>query len=178
MSQQKSLIKPALLLVLLGSVVINIIKERRESEDLDYRYKLKLNILEDIKKKLRNQEPIDLNDELRVINRLFENLGYGGTYFKGYVEKPNANDFQKTTDSEINQFFNIIAENDHPMDNKLLKETELIKDSMNDGERKNLEQVNVKKLESQSYKEPVDSQISHTTNYTESVSNTKLGKFL
>lgn len=68
----KSLLKSALWVLVFGSVLTNVLDRKKQYEELERRYSLKISILNDLIVKVRNGERnIDFKEELRLVNKLF-----------------------------------------------------------------------------------------------------------
>lgn len=70
--KDRSLIKLGLWVVIFGSVLTNVIDKKQQYEELERRYHLKIDILQRIIQRLRNGESVDVEDELRLVNNVFE----------------------------------------------------------------------------------------------------------
>jgi hypothetical protein len=57
-------------MVCFGTVVVDVVKNRRELEMLEHGYQSKFNILEEVIEKLRNGDHVDLARELKLANSL------------------------------------------------------------------------------------------------------------
>lgn len=87
MKESSGLLKPALFLLILGSVATNYNREKKSFEEIRIKYERKIQILTSIRERLGNGEKVDLKQELKLINKSFEFLGLNGSYFKGHVER-------------------------------------------------------------------------------------------
>lgn len=65
-----SVLKSMFLMVCFGTVVVDVVKNRRELEMLEHGYQSKFNILEEVIEKLRNGDHVDLARELKLANSL------------------------------------------------------------------------------------------------------------
>lgn len=71
-SKDPSLIKLATWIVIFGSILTHVIDKKRQYEEMEGKYILKINILKNIIKRLNNGETVDIEDELRLINQTLE----------------------------------------------------------------------------------------------------------
>lgn len=62
--------KSLVLTLVFGSVVVNATGSRKEMELLQAAYEAKFRILEDITRKVRNKEPVDVAQELKIANSI------------------------------------------------------------------------------------------------------------
>lgn len=67
----KSILYPTLLVVLLGSQIMNVMNAQKSCEDLDRRYNMKITKIDEIKERLQKGEKVDVENELKLVNRLF-----------------------------------------------------------------------------------------------------------
>ncbi|CEP62190.1 Ina22p LALA0_S04e09868g [Lachancea lanzarotensis] len=68
----KSMLKPALVVVLFGSMLTSVMEQQKKNAELERRYSMKLGILRDLTSKIRNNEIVDVDQELALVNKLFE----------------------------------------------------------------------------------------------------------
>ncbi|CAG59186.1 uncharacterized protein GVI51_F06369 [Nakaseomyces glabratus] len=69
----KSVVKPLLVLVVFGSVLTNVMEERRKYSDMERRYQLKINKLEELIERANvGEKNLDIAAELKIIDALFK----------------------------------------------------------------------------------------------------------
>lgn len=69
-----SVLKSMFLMVCFGTVVVDVVKNRRELENLEESYVTKFNILEEVRDKLRMGIQVDLAKELKLANSLTHDI--------------------------------------------------------------------------------------------------------
>lgn len=62
--------KSLFLTLVFGSVVVDATRSRKEIEGLNAAYEAKFKILQEITRKVRNKEPVDVAQELRIANSI------------------------------------------------------------------------------------------------------------
>jgi hypothetical protein len=62
---------PALLVVLFGSQVINVMNAQRSMETMEQKYKLKISKLDEIIRRVRDGEIVNVQKELKLVNKVF-----------------------------------------------------------------------------------------------------------
>ncbi|CDR40196.1 CYFA0S04e05666g1_1 [Cyberlindnera fabianii] len=104
-SFDKSIYYPAFLVVLLGSQVINVMNAQRRVEDLDRRYTLKMEKIDELIKRVQNGEQVDVEREMRLVNKLFERSGsytvMGKDSISGKVKKQKELAWQEEDLTEV-----------------------------------------------------------------------------
>lgn len=70
----KSMIKPAIVLIVFGSMLTNVMEQQKKNSELERRYSLKLKILRDLidRVKKENDTSFDPEEELRLVNKIFD----------------------------------------------------------------------------------------------------------
>ncbi|CUS24899.1 LAQU0S21e00958g1_1 [Lachancea quebecensis] len=70
----KTMLKPALVVVLFGSMLTNVMEQQKRNSELERRYGMKLGVLQELIGKVKNGQDtsIDIDKELALVNRLFE----------------------------------------------------------------------------------------------------------
>ncbi|CAR21828.1 Ina22p [Lachancea thermotolerans CBS 6340] len=70
----KTMLKPALVIVLFGSMLTNVMEQQKRNSELERRYGMKLGVLQDLIDKVKHGEDssIDIDKELALVNKLFE----------------------------------------------------------------------------------------------------------
>ncbi|SCU99505.1 LADA_0H20186g1_1 [Lachancea dasiensis] len=68
----KSMLKPALVVVLFGSMLTNVMEQERKNEEMENRYALKIQILRDMICRVEKNEKVDPDQELMLVNKLFQ----------------------------------------------------------------------------------------------------------
>ncbi|SCV02348.1 LANO_0F17062g1_1 [Lachancea nothofagi CBS 11611] len=70
----KSMLKPALVVVLFGSMLTSVMEQQKKNAELERRYAMKIGILKDLITKIQNDESasIDVDHELALVNKLFK----------------------------------------------------------------------------------------------------------
>ncbi|SCW00854.1 LAFE_0C13476g1_1 [Lachancea fermentati] len=70
----KSMVKPAVVVILFGSVLTNLMEEQKSMSEMERRYHLKIDILKDMinKVKVEGDSSIDIAEELKLVNKSFE----------------------------------------------------------------------------------------------------------
>ncbi|SCU88647.1 LAME_0E00650g1_1 [Lachancea meyersii CBS 8951] len=68
----KSMLKPALIVVLFGSMLTSVMEQQKKNAELERRYALKIGILKDLMVKVQNNEVVDIGEELALVNKLFD----------------------------------------------------------------------------------------------------------
>lgn len=66
-------LKSILLTLLFGSMVVETTRNRKETEALRSAYEAKFRILREVTSKIRNKEPVDVAQELRIANAITRN---------------------------------------------------------------------------------------------------------
>lgn len=64
------ILKSLFLTTVFGSAVVGLMENRRELETLEQTYNSKFNILQEIISKLENGQTVDINQELKLVNKL------------------------------------------------------------------------------------------------------------
>ncbi|KAH3678482.1 hypothetical protein WICMUC_001499 [Wickerhamomyces mucosus] len=97
---------PIVLTIIFGSQMINLINKEKEFENLERRYKLKINKIDELIEKLRNNEidNIDIDKELELVNKLFRRQS--NTYFD--KDHNNEDKINKTNKDLIEDQDNIL----------------------------------------------------------------------
>ncbi|CAL9730636.1 inner membrane assembly complex subunit 22 [Monosporozyma unispora] len=67
-----SLLKLGAWIVIFGSMLTNVIDKKQQYEEMEEKYKLKIQILNSVIARLKNGEDVDVKDELRLVNQTFE----------------------------------------------------------------------------------------------------------
>lgn len=82
----KSVLKPLGLLVVFGSILTNVMEERRKFNNMERRYELKINKLEELLERCKKGErDVDIDNELKIIEAMFavsENQNIAGLIAK------------------------------------------------------------------------------------------------
>ncbi|SCU78531.1 LAMI_0A04940g1_1 [Lachancea mirantina] len=70
----KTMLKPAIAILLFGSVLTSVMDQQKKNAELERRYKLKIGILEDLIERAHQDKTIsfDVKEELRLVNKLFD----------------------------------------------------------------------------------------------------------
>ncbi|SCU94457.1 LAFA_0F21946g1_1 [Lachancea sp. 'fantastica'] len=68
----KSMLKPALVVILFGSMLTSVMEQQKKNAELERRYSLKLGILRDLISKVQKDELVDVEQELALVNKLFQ----------------------------------------------------------------------------------------------------------
>lgn len=120
----RTILYPTVLVVLLGSQIMNVMNAQKSCDDLDRRYKMKINKIDEIKERVLRGETVDVENELKLVNRLFtqENVtpvlkstsAKFGSQFDG-IKKSNNTDFNteldgELTDEKLNKLFGLESE--------------------------------------------------------------------
>lgn len=75
----RTLVKPSIVLIVFGSVLINFMDQQKKTTELERRYSLKINILKDLVHRVKenNEVDIDIKEELKLVNKLFNRTTIG-----------------------------------------------------------------------------------------------------
>lgn len=67
----RTMFYPALVVVLLGSQVINVMNAQRSVETMENKYCLKIRKLEELTERVRKGEDVDVEKEMKLVNKTF-----------------------------------------------------------------------------------------------------------
>lgn len=78
-SFDKTMLYPGVLIILLGSQLINVMNAQKSLQDLERRYELKIGKINEIVARLeRGESGVNVDDELKLVNMMFERQSHGG----------------------------------------------------------------------------------------------------
>lgn len=83
----KSILYPTLLVVLLGSQIMKVMDAQASVDDLERRYNLKMDKIEELKTRIEQGEKFDLEKEMSLVNKLFERSNKEKQYLKSTSDK-------------------------------------------------------------------------------------------
>lgn len=100
----KSILYPTLLVVLLGSQIMNVMDAQKSVEDLERRYKLKMDKIDELKTRFVNGEQVDVDKEMALVNKLFQ--------------RKNPKDYLKSTSDKFGNQFGGLKKNELGLDDQ------------------------------------------------------------
>jgi hypothetical protein len=165
---------PALLVVLFGSQVINVMNAQRSVETMEQKYKLKISKLDEITRRVRDGELVNVQKELKLVNKIFSR---SATQFSVMGQKGSSSQQVKIDDlSDLSKIFDEVMEEDNA---KELKQSAQAREVI----KKDIEEIHQhmqKEKELTEYKlVPKQHLIVETPgDYVEAARDTKVPKFL
>lgn len=104
----KSIVKPLVVVVVFGTMLTHVTNQQRLAGEMERRYFLKIEILKDLIERAREGDPnIDVHEELKLVNKLFERTTDARTLDAMEAEKlQDISASQSYSESEVLQSMN------------------------------------------------------------------------